>query len=64
MTATDAKNLMDQLKNGEINECHVSNEHFLIFQRELVKREDFKHFRGVAQRGGSVIYYYMKEPRS
>ncbi|OCA87062.1 hypothetical protein [Pseudobacillus wudalianchiensis] len=64
MTAADAENLMNQLKNGEINECHVSKEHFLIFQRELVKREDFKHFRGIAQRGGSVIYHYMAEPRS
>lgn len=64
MTADDAKSLMDQLRNHEINECHVSKEHFLIFQRELVKRNDFKHFRGVAQRGGAVTYHYMKEARS
>ncbi|KIL73387.1 hypothetical protein SD78_3575 [Bacillus badius] len=64
MTAADAQQLMDQLKNGEIAECHVSKEHFLVFQHELVQRNDFKHFRGIAQRGGSVIYHYTEEARS
>ncbi|MFK2824831.1 hypothetical protein QYG89_03935 [Bacillus sp. B190/17] len=64
MTFSDAEDLMNQLQNGEIDKCHVSKEHFLIFRRALVNREDFKHFRGVAQRGGSVLYYYMEEARS
>jgi hypothetical protein len=29
-----------------------------------VKREDFRHFRGVAQRGGDVLYQYLEEARS
>ncbi|WP_203362147.1 hypothetical protein [Bacillus sp. REN10] len=64
MTIEEASNLLDQLKNGEIEHFHISKDQFLIFQSVLVNREDFKHFRGVAQRGGAVIYYYLKEPRS
>ncbi|KAB7707885.1 hypothetical protein F9802_04000 [Bacillus aerolatus] len=64
MTLSEAESLLNQLKTGEIDTCYVSKEHFLVFQNVLVNREDFKHFRGVAQRGGSVLYNYMKEPRS
>ncbi|PAQ14526.1 hypothetical protein [Bacillaceae bacterium SAOS 7] len=56
--------MLDQLKNGEIEHFQISKEQFLSFQHVLVSREDFKHFRGVAQRGGSVIYYYLEEARS
>ncbi|OZI12397.1 hypothetical protein CEW92_07465 [Bacillaceae bacterium SAS-127] len=56
--------MLDQLKNGEIEHFQISKEQFLSFQHVLVSREDFKHVRGVAQRGGSVIYYYLEEARS
>ncbi|RHW31409.1 hypothetical protein D1B31_22270 [Neobacillus notoginsengisoli] len=56
--------ILEQLKNGELAEYYVTKEDFLPFREVLVKRHDFKHFRGIAQRGGGVIYEYEKEPRS
>lgn len=56
--------ILDQLHNGAIQTYTVSKEEFLTFRKVLVKREDFKHFRGIAQQGGSVVYEYLQEPRS
>ncbi|MCU9612287.1 hypothetical protein OEV98_01760 [Caldibacillus lycopersici] len=64
MDEQTAISLQDKLKNGEIEELFISKEEFLSFRKSLTQRDDFKHFRGVAQRGGDVIYYYMKEARS
>ncbi|WP_226666117.1 hypothetical protein [Metabacillus litoralis] len=55
---------LDQLKSGELNEYHVAKEQFLSFRTVIVNRDDFKHFRGIAQQGGSIIYRYLQEPRS
>ncbi|GLB60412.1 hypothetical protein [Cytobacillus sp. NCCP-133] len=56
--------VLNQLKQGIILEYYVSIEDFLPFRSVLVKREDFKHFRGIAQRGGDVFYQYLELPRS
>jgi hypothetical protein len=56
--------VLDKLKKGEISEYYVSKDQFLQFRSVLVKRPDFKHFRGIAQRGGDVIYRYLETPRS
>jgi hypothetical protein len=56
--------VLDQLKNGELAEFYVKKEDFLEFRSVLVKRPDFKHFRGIGQRGGDVLYQYLSEPRS
>jgi hypothetical protein len=56
--------ILDKLRDGELNEYHVFKDQFLSFRKTLVGRKDFKHFRGIAQQGGSVIYRYLKEPRS
>ncbi|MGM9987384.1 MAG: hypothetical protein ACI35O_09170 [Bacillaceae bacterium] len=64
MEAQQAVSLLDQLKNGEVDKVHIAKEDFLSFRLELIKREDFKHFRGIAQRGGSVVYTYLEVPRS
>jgi hypothetical protein len=56
--------ILDKLRDGELSEYHVTNEQFLDFREVLVKREDFKHFRGIAERGGSVLYRYLAEARS
>ncbi|WP_243385430.1 abortive phage infection protein [Bacillus kexueae] len=56
--------ILDQLKNGERSEFTVTKEQFMPFRNVLVKREDFKHFRGNAQHGGTITYTYLKEPRS
>jgi hypothetical protein len=56
--------IFDQLKNGEIQEYYVNKEDFLDFRRILVKREDFKHYQGIARRGGDVLYRYLDQARS
>ncbi|MBT2687798.1 hypothetical protein J7I93_06375 [Bacillus sp. ISL-47] len=64
MKEEHVQEVLDQLKEGVILEFHVSKEDFLPFRSVLVKREDFKHFRGIAQRGGHVVYQYLESPRS
>ncbi|MDQ1146907.1 hypothetical protein QE429_003734 [Bacillus sp. SORGH_AS 510] len=56
--------ILNRLMTGELSEYYVKNEDFMAFRQVLVKREDFKHFRGIGQRGGDVLYQYLKEPRS
>lgn len=56
--------ILDKLKSGNLSEHYVSKEDFMDFRAVLVKRKDFKHFRGIGQRGGNVLYQYMETPRS
>lgn len=56
--------ILDQLKNGELQEYVLEAESFYTFREVLVNREDFKCFRGNAQHGGKIIYTYMETPRS
>jgi hypothetical protein len=56
--------ILDQLRTGKLAEYYVTNNDFMEFRKVLVKREDFKHFRGIGQRGGDVLYQYLEEPRS
>lgn len=56
--------IMNKLKDKEISEYYVKKEDFLTFRSVIVKREDFKHIRGIAQRGGDVIYRYSDVARS
>jgi hypothetical protein len=55
---------LEQLKEGYFSSITVEKENFLEFRKELIQREDFKHFRGIAMQGGIVIYTYEKEARS
>jgi hypothetical protein len=55
---------LENLKSGILSEYYVSKEDFLAFRKVLVNRQDFKHFRGIAGRGGSVVYQYLENPRS
>lgn len=64
MNKEEINQVLNQLKDGELSEFHVSKDDFLSFRQVLVERADFKHFRGIAQRGGEVIYEYLKEARS
>ncbi|ETT85661.1 hypothetical protein MKZ08_17920 [Viridibacillus sp. FSL R5-0477] len=56
--------MLDELKNGTRKDITVDKNEFYAFREVLVKREDFKHFRGVAKQGGQVIYQYMEVARS
>jgi hypothetical protein len=59
-----AVRMLESLKNKEVEEIFVSKQDFMKFREFLVKRDDFKHVRGIAQRGGDVIFRYMDEARS
>ncbi|WP_409305224.1 hypothetical protein [Peribacillus sp. SCS-155] len=64
MTEQEVNEILDKLASREI-EAHLVEKHeFLAFRNVLVKREDFKHFRGIAQHGGNVLYQYLDEARS
>jgi hypothetical protein len=56
--------ILDRLMTGELSEYYIKQADFMEFRQVLVKRNDFKHFRGIGQRGGDVLYQYLKEPRS
>jgi len=55
---------IEKLRSGQITEWYVHKEVFLDVRAVVVALEDFKHFRGIAQRSGDVIYQYVQEPRS
>ncbi|MEC1647267.1 hypothetical protein [Bacillus halotolerans] len=64
MRPEDITDQIEQLRTGEIKELRVQKEHFLDFRAVLSKQDDFKHFRGIAQQGGDVVFQYLEQPRS
>nr|WP_050614585.1 hypothetical protein [Bacillus testis] len=64
MNSDTAKELLEKLKQKELDEITVSKEDFLTFRAELTKRADFKHFKGIAKHGGITSYVYCDEARS
>ncbi|MBM7659623.1 hypothetical protein JOC85_000390 [Bacillus mesophilus] len=64
MTPEEIEHILDKLRNRELEEYFVTKDVFLAFRELLVKQNDFKHFRGIAQHGGAVVYTYTEEPRS
>jgi hypothetical protein len=56
--------ILNRLMNGSLSEYYIKKEDFMDFRDVLVKRKDFKHFRGIGQRGGDVLYQYIETPRS
>ncbi|MBP0724691.1 hypothetical protein J5Y03_05750 [Bacillus sp. RG28] len=64
MNQEQIHSILQDLSNRNVEEVLIKKEDFLIFRAELVKREDFKHFRGIAHHGGDTIYTYLDEPRS
>ena len=60
----DYKKSLDQLRNKEVSSILIKKDEFLQFREQLVKDEQFKHFRGEAKQGGDVIFTFLDEPRS
>ncbi|MGG0656834.1 hypothetical protein [Rummeliibacillus pycnus] len=60
----DYKNKLDELKNGTLKEIKIDKNEFYALREVLVEREDFKHFQGIAQQGGDIVYIYLEEARS
>ncbi|RQW22482.1 hypothetical protein EH196_01335 [Bacillus sp. C1-1] len=59
MDQHEAKQIIEQLRSGEIKEVVVTKEQFTSFREVLVEQEDKKDFRGNAQHRGAVIYTYQ-----
>lgn len=64
MEENEIQEILNKLRDGELEEYCVSKDDFMAFRQVLVNREDFKHFQGIAQHGGNIIYRYHKVPRS
>ncbi|PPA72235.1 hypothetical protein [Jeotgalibacillus proteolyticus] len=64
MESQEIESLLSKLRSGDITRLEVAKEDFLAFREQLVNAEDFKHFRGIAQRNGGVTYEYLEKPRS
>ncbi|KIL45883.1 hypothetical protein [Jeotgalibacillus soli] len=56
--------MLNELKEKKIEQLFISKEDFPVCRELILARDDFKHFRGIAQRNGDIIYHYMNEPRS
>lgn len=56
--------MIKQLENGEINRIIIQKEQFYLFREIIVKHPKFKHFRGEAKQGGTIIYTFLNDPRS
>ncbi|BCB03138.1 hypothetical protein [Bacillus sp. KH172YL63] len=55
---------LQSLRTREVGEIKVMKNDFLAFRSVLVKQEDFKQFRGIAQQGGNILFQYLDTPRS
>lgn len=64
MNKEEILSILDQLAAGELEAYKVSKDEFMAFREQLIKRPDFKHFRGTAEHNAEVIYTYTAEPRS
>ncbi|MCA1062154.1 hypothetical protein QTG56_19295 [Rossellomorea sp. AcN35-11] len=64
MSEAEILEKLQLLRTKEIEEIRVMKEDFLVFRSVLVKQEDFKQFRGVAEHGGNILYHYLDSPRS
>lgn len=60
----DYKEMLDQLRNGEVKSIFINKAEFLQFRELLVKDAQFKNFRGDANQGGDVVFTFLETPRS
>lgn len=61
---TDYKEMLNQLRNGEVTSISIKKDEFLQFRELLIKDVDFKNFRGDAKQGGDVVFTFLQTPRS
>ncbi|MCA1059387.1 hypothetical protein LCL96_10580 [Rossellomorea aquimaris] len=64
MSEAEILEQLQLLRTREIEEITVMKENFLAFRSILVKQDDFKQFRGIAQQGGNIQFQYLETPRS
>lgn len=58
MNEAMAEQIIAELRDGTLAEYRVEKDVFPQFRKVLIAQDDFKSFRGNAQRGGAVIYTY------
>ena len=56
--------MLGELAAGERRSITVTKEEFMAFREVLIRREDFKQFRGEAAHHGRVTYTYENVPRN
>jgi hypothetical protein len=64
MTIEEMNEIIKKLRDREIERVHVEKEDIMAFAEIIRNSEDFLHFRGIGQRGGSATYEYLDEARS
>lgn len=64
MSKSEAEEILDKLRHRHMTDYRIRKEDFSDFRAVLVQQSDFKHFRGIAQQGGDILYEYLDEPRS
>ncbi len=58
------KQMINQLRNGEVSSIEIKKEEYLQFREVLVKDAQFKHFRGEAKQGGNIVFTFLEVPRT
>jgi hypothetical protein len=58
MNQEEVVEILEKLRNNEVNSYRVSKQNFLFFRMLLLKQEDAINFRGNAQHGGETVYTY------
>ena len=53
-----------QLEAGEIARLTITKADFLAFREVLIAHPKFKHFRGEAHQGATIVYTYLQEARA
>lgn len=59
MTEQIAKEILNDLRNGTIDEYRISKHEFRILRDVLIKQNDVNDFRGIAHPGGDVTFIYQ-----
>ncbi|GAF13013.1 hypothetical protein JCM19046_62 [Bacillus sp. JCM 19046] len=59
MDKEQAEQIIQQLRNKELDQYKVAKEDFPVFRETLISQDDIKDFRGNAQHFGAIIYTYQ-----
>ncbi|WP_216831570.1 hypothetical protein [Alkalihalobacterium elongatum] len=62
MNEQEAKDILEQLRNGTQQKVLISKDDFMCFRAQLVLQKDREAFVGTADKGGSVTYVYTPQP--
>ncbi|NEU29267.1 hypothetical protein GN156_00515 [bacterium LRH843] len=58
MTKEEIEEIVEQLRNGEMNSVTIKKEYFLAFREVIARQNDKIDFRGTAKHHGDTVYTY------